>query len=147
MRPGARAYFVLDDFDSYVSPSQLDPKEIVPLDTAKAKKLSDGNPMSGAYLNADSTDPQNLVYMDTLMDLPATVDSSGKVVAFKLRSQMTRKLNSYDWDVVNGTSRFDDAPLVENAEWEDDKEFVRFHISLLINRLSLTSWHHSSRSN
>lgn len=75
----------------------------------------------------DATDSQNLIYTDTLMGDPTTVDSSGRHVTFKLRSQMTRKLNSYDWDIANRTESFSDAPLVISAEYDTtDKSMVSF---------------------
>jgi hypothetical protein len=50
-RPGSRGIFVLDDFNSYIPASDIDAATMTPSPSAKAKKLSDGNPMSGAYLN------------------------------------------------------------------------------------------------
>lgn len=45
---------MLEDFDSYVGGDEVDPATFTPLATAKVKKLSDGNPMSGAYLNVSA---------------------------------------------------------------------------------------------
>jgi hypothetical protein len=59
------------------------------------------------------------------MDTPIEIDPTGRNVTFQLRSQITRKLNSYDWDVSNHTTTFADGPIVAWADYDPaDKNMV-----------------------
>ena len=50
-RPGSRGYFVLEDYNSFVEAGSLDTTLVSAKAGAAVSRLSEGNPMSGAFLN------------------------------------------------------------------------------------------------